>query len=53
MVGENCANEDDDLRKLFGNILIENAKLRKQINSITRHAMSKKHGNTLEDNVEE
>ncbi|KAL7605312.1 hypothetical protein Lser_V15G17696 [Lactuca serriola] len=53
VVGENCANEDDDLRKLFGNILIENAKLRKQINSITRHAMSKKHGNTLEDNVEE
>lgn len=42
------ANEDDELKKLLGDILLENAKLREQVNSVIRHALSK----PSKDNVE-
>ncbi|KAL4584569.1 hypothetical protein LXL04_009172 [Taraxacum kok-saghyz] len=43
VVGEDAenANEDDELRKLLSDILSENAKLRKQVNSVITHALSK------------
>ncbi|KAL4581645.1 hypothetical protein LXL04_006171 [Taraxacum kok-saghyz] len=43
VVGEDAenANEDDELRKLLSDILNENAQLRKQVNSVITHALSK------------
>ncbi|KAI3521213.1 hypothetical protein L1887_10674 [Cichorium endivia] len=48
-IGSEPANEDDELRKLLGDILLENAKLREQVNSVIRHALSK----PRKDNAEE
>ncbi|XP_023750555.1 PX domain-containing protein EREL1 isoform X2 [Lactuca sativa] len=38
---DNEDDDDDELRKLLGDILIENAKLREQVNSVISHALSK------------
>lgn len=43
---------DRDLRTLLGHILTDNAKLRKQVNSVIRHALTKP-GNTLKDDDNE
>lgn len=42
---------DNDLRSLLGDILTDNAKLRKQVNSVIRQALTEA-GNTLKDKDE-